>query len=438
MTHFSDSDITELVKDDRVHRSIYTDPAIFDLEMERLWGRAWIYVGHESQVKNPGDYFTTNIALQPVILTRHKDNKLHVLFNRCAHKGAQVVGDVCGHAQQLRCCYHGYVFDTDGTLLHIPKEEAYQGTGFGKGKPNANMQQVPRVDSYRGLIFANLAETGVDLKTWLGSTASSIDDLIERSPEGEIEIAGGCFRYLHDSNWKMFVENIADAMHPMVVHQSSSATAKTVYNSLYTDEQPLPFELELVSPFTNNYEFFEKMGATACHFGHAYTGGQTSIHSSYSPVSGYSEALVKAYGEARTAEILSVNRHSTLLYPSLLVKGAVQIVRVVRPVAVNKTIVESWVFKLKGAPDELFQRSITYANTIFSQANLVGPDDYEAYHRIQAGLHAQGNDWVSMHRNFGQDECQEDGNRKAIGTSDMVFRNQYQAWKNYMTNNKSI
>ena len=435
MTHYTDEQLSGLIREDCVHRNVYTDPEIFDLEMERIWKKAWIYVGHDSQVKQPGDYFATSIGRQQVIMIRHSDGKVYVLFNRCSHKGAQVVGESCGSMQQLRCSYHGYVFDTDGTLIHIPREEAYGDSGFGKGKAESNMQRVPRVDSYHGLVFASLAAQGPDLKTWLSGAAVSIDNLVERSPEGRIEIAGGCFRYLHDSNWKMFVENLNDAMHPMVVHQSSSGTAKRVFDERLKEGDPVPFELEMLAPFTNNHEFFEKMGLTAWNYGHSVTGGKFSIHSAYSPIPGYMDSLVEKYGEQKAREILAVNRHNTVVYPSFTLKGAITSIRVVKPVAVNKTVIESWVFRQVGAPEELFQRSITYCNLINSHANVVGPDDYEAYHRLQCGLQTQdSNEWVSQHRYLGKEEIDEDGTKQAAGTSDMVFRHQFQTWKNYMVN----
>jgi benzoate/toluate 1,2-dioxygenase alpha subunit len=434
MKQYSDSDIAALLRDDSVHRAVYTDPDIFELEMERIWGRAWIYVGHESQVPEPGDYFATEIARQPVVMTRHSDGRVFVLFNRCAHKGAQVVGDTCGNAAKLRCCYHGWVYDTDGALLHIPREEGYSGTGFGKGHPDARMPTLPRVDSYHGLVFASLSADGPDLKSWLSGAAASIDNLVERSPEGRIEIAGGCFRYVHDSNWKMFVENLNDAMHPMVVHQSSSGTAKRVFQDTHKEDDTVPFELEMLAPFTNDYDFFEKMGLTAWKYGHSVTGGKISIHSGYSPIPGYFESLVKSYGEEKAKAILSVNRHNTVVYPSFTLKGAITSIRVVKPVAVNRTIIESWVFRQVGAPAELFRRSITYCNLINSHANLVGPDDWEAYHRLQLGLNAQGGEWVSMHRYKDHDRILDDGTKEAAGTSDMVFRHQYETWKNYMVN----
>ena len=432
---YTDEEIANLVRSDKVHRNVYTDPEIFDLEMERIWGKSWVYVGHESQVKKAGDYFATSIGKQQAIMTRHKDGKVKVLFNRCSHKGAQLIGDSCGHAQQLRCPYHGYVFDTDGTLIHIPREEGYEGSKYAKGQDEANVRQVPSVDSYRGLVFARLSEEGPDLQSWLGGAALSIDNMADRSPVGELEIAGGCFRYVHDSNWKMFMENLNDAMHPMIVHQSSAGTAKRIFEDMDIEKDDVPFELEMLGPFASDYEFFENMGLTAWNNGHSVTGGKVSIHSAYSAIPGYAESLIDAYGEERTKEILSVNRHNTVVYPSFTLKGVITSIRVVKPISVNKTVIESWVFRQVGAPEELFQRSITYCNIINSHANLVGPDDQEAYHRMQYGLETEDdNEWVSQHRYLGEEKVAEDGTKQATGTSDMVFRHQFETWKSYMTN----
>jgi phenylpropionate dioxygenase-like ring-hydroxylating dioxygenase large terminal subunit len=88
--------IKELVEPDRVHRAVYTDAALFELELDRLFGRAWLILGHESQVRNPGDFFTTRMGREPVIVTRHRDGSVRVLVNRCAHRGARVCEAACG------------------------------------------------------------------------------------------------------------------------------------------------------------------------------------------------------------------------------------------------------------------------------------------------------------------------------------------------------
>jgi benzoate/toluate 1,2-dioxygenase subunit alpha len=426
--------VNTLVRRDAVDRRVYTDPELFELEMERIWGRAWIYVGHESQIPERGSFFTTELARQPVLLVRHDKDTFHLFFNRCAHKGAKVVELESGRAPMLRCGYHGWTYRTDGVCHHITGgDAAYQALGLDKGSACMNLVKVPSVESYRGFIFASLSPDAPDLATWLGPTAASIDNMIDRSPEGRLEVAGGVLRYHHDSNWKFFVENLNDMMHAMIAHQSSAHAARQLGKKMTDEGMALPPEIQILAPFAEDPDFFEKMGVHAFANGHSYSGGKTSIHASYSGIPEYEAALEQAYGKERMEQILSLNRHNTVVYPSFTCKGAIQTIRVVKPVAVDETIIESWTFRLVGAPDELLQRSILYCNLINSSANLVGPDDREAYHRLQHGLTSQGHGWVSNARYVGAEEPNEEGGYSATGSSDMVFRNQFAAWRQYMT-----
>ena len=112
-------EIDQLVQPERVHRRVYSDPEIFDRELEKIFSVAWIFIGHVSQIPNSGDFFCTDVARQPIVMTRHKDGAVKVLFNRCGHRGAQVVGSESGCAETFRCCYHGWEYATDGTLLSL-------------------------------------------------------------------------------------------------------------------------------------------------------------------------------------------------------------------------------------------------------------------------------------------------------------------------------
>ena len=109
-------DIAKAVEPDRVHRSVYSEPAIFELEMERIFNKVWTYVGHESQVPAVGDYWTVQIGRQPMIMVRHSDRSVRVLYNRCPHRGTMLYGDRCGNVGKgIICSYHSWQFDTDGT-----------------------------------------------------------------------------------------------------------------------------------------------------------------------------------------------------------------------------------------------------------------------------------------------------------------------------------
>jgi len=429
---YTASEFDALVTPTRVHRKLYTDPEIFDLEMERIWGRSWIYIGHESQVPEPGSYITLQLGKMPVVMVRDRSGTVHVLYNRCGHKGTKLVDKPCGNTGNgFVCCYHGWNYRLDGQLMGVPHMSGYVSTGFDKNDPQYSMQKLARYDSYRGFVFATMDAGAPDLKIWLGGAGDVLDNLCDRSPEGEVEAAGGVLRFDHRCNWKMFIENLNDTMHPMIVHRSVVDAANDYIRTLPPEDSARREEAEIIPPFGASYKNFEASGITGFRYGHHYDGGKTSIHAEYSIDPDYEAAMLAAYGPERTREILTFNTHNTLYYPSLTIKSAIQNIRVIRPIAVDRCIVETWSFRLKGAPDSLLRRTLLYSRLINSSASMVGPDDLTAYRRMQQGLQSTASDWVDMHRNYGSDEDHGD-RRTNTGTSDLDVRTQYRAWRQYM------
>ena len=424
--------VRALVEPDRVHRDLYLSNELFALEQEHFFANTWNYVGHESQISSHGDYLTQEIGGRPLIVVRHLDGSVRVVMNRCAHKGSRLVSADCGNTGKFfRCPYHAWTFKTDGSPLAIPLKNGYDGTRLSECESGRGLVPVRHVRTYRGFIFVKLNDAGPDFETYFGDSLSSIDNMADRSPEGELEIAGGCLRFVHDCNWKMFIENLNDTMHPMVVHQSSAGTAKQMWAG-QPEDAPKPMAIEQFVPFMSDYKFFEDMGVQVYDNGHSYSGVRFSIHSKYKPIAGYDEAMAKTYGFERAAKIIGTVRHNTVYFPNLTIKGAIQSIRVARPIAVDKTLVESWTFRLKGAPPEMLARTTMYNRLINSPFSVVGHDDLHAYRGIQQGLHASGNDWVSLHRNLEPDEATR-GAFATIGTSEVSMRNQYRAWVRYMT-----
>jgi hypothetical protein len=174
---------------------------------------------------------------------------------------------------------------------------------------------------------------------------------------------------------------------------------------------------------------FESMGIRTWDNGHGHTGVSHSIHSNYSAVPGYFDQMVAAYGESRAKAILDENRHNTVYFPNLMVKGPIQLLRLFKPLAANRTLVESWTFRLVDAPDLLLERTLMYNRLINAPTSVVGHDDLEVYERAQEGLLANGNPWVSLHRLYTPSE-------PAIGvdngTTERQMRNQFRAWARFM------
>jgi phenylpropionate dioxygenase-like ring-hydroxylating dioxygenase large terminal subunit len=420
-------DVGALVEDGRVHRRVYTDPAIFELELQRIFARAWLYVGHESQVPNAGDFLTTTLARQPVIMVRCADGVVRVLFNRCAHRGALVAAERAGHVEQFRCAYHGWTYRLDGALLSIPCEEDYAGTGFDRAC--ADMKLLPRAASYRGFVFASLAADGPDLAEFLGPAGASLDNMVERAPAGELEIAGGCFETLQRSNWKIYLENLHDGAHAMIVHQSTFEAAR---RAAAAAPDPLTrFRAEVVAANSQNYDEMGALEVTAYPRGHSDMKGFRRADSDEPGYLDYVARLAARLGKEEADRVLGTQRHNALFYPAMSVHPVFMQLRVIQPIAVDLTRVDIWTLRMKGAPAWMHRRNVAFANTIHSPSSIVKADDLETYARVQRGVAAAGADWINLQR--GADAPASNEGARSTALSEAYIRNQYRAWRDYMT-----
>jgi hypothetical protein len=180
------------------------------------------------------------------------------------------------------------------------------------------------------------------------------------------------------------------------------------------------------------YEFFENMGIRTWPNGHGHTGVHHSIHSDYSAIPGYWEAMVATHGADKAAAVLAENRHNTVYFPTIMIKGPIQQLRNFIPLGPDKTLVESWIYRLVGAPDMLVARTAMYNRLINAPTSMVGHDDLEMYERAQEGLAAGTNPWVNVQRLYAEGEDLE---QTAVenGTTERQMRNQFAAWVKFMT-----
>ena len=354
-----------------------------------------------------------------------------MLHNRCPHKGVRITTETCGNTGRFfRCPYHAWSFKTDGALLAIPLKKGYENTGLEQSAAARGLTPVGAMRDYRGFVFARLNQQGVDFDSFFGESLSTIDNMVDRSPEGRLQVAGGVLRYMHSCNWKMLVENQTDTCHPMVAHESSAGVAVDLWKKA-PPGTPKPMAVELFAPFMSPYEFYEEMGIRVWRNGHGHTGVSNSIHADYSAIPGYFEQMVAAYGEARAKAILSEVRHNTIYFPNLMVKGPIQLLRLFKPISAGRTLVESWTFRLVGAPDRLLERTLMYNRLINAPTSVVGHDDLEVYERAQQGLVSNANPWVNLQRLYEEDESGDD-TRVLNGTTELQMRNQFRAWAKFM------
>jgi len=423
--------LSDLVENDRVHRDVYLSEQVFALERERLFANTWSYLGHASQVPEPGDFFAQEIAGRPLVMVRQPDRSIRVLYNRCAHKGTQLVTDERGNVgNYFRCPYHAWTYKLDGAPMGMPLKAGYEGTRLGECESGQGMAAVRHVAIHRDFVFVKLSAGGLGFADYFGEALRSIDNLVDRSPVGKLEIAGGVLRNVIRCNWKMYLENINDTVHPMSTHQSAIDAATALWKGHAADE-PKPMAMEQILPFGSGYDFYDRMGGRVQPNGHSVLGTNFSIHSGYAQPPGYAEALCAAHGAERAAEVLDRSPQNAILFPSLAVKGSPQSIRVLRPLAADRTLVEAWSLRVVGAPPLLFERTLAYNRLVFSPMSVVAHDDVHLFESIQRGLAADGNEWVSLHRDFDPAEL-EGGARDTNGTNELLMRNQFRAWARFM------
>jgi phenylpropionate dioxygenase-like ring-hydroxylating dioxygenase large terminal subunit len=423
-------DPASLIREDRVHRDIYTSPDIFRLEMDRLFGRAWIYLAHESQIKEPGDYVGGWIGDQGVIVVRQRDGSIAAFYNRCPHRGATLCADRKGSAPKgIVCPYHGWRFDYDGTLKVVPQAQNYDGVIDLADFP---LTPVEQVETYRGFVFGCRSRDAGPLLSFLGHMKTSIDDLCDRAPDGEVECSPYVLRHHYRANWKLSFENLNDTIHPGFAHAASVVSARAIARD-YGGEDKLPPSLGMMLANGKPIQFFQESEMITERGGHSYIGGHMGADYSASTKGAYFEALAARLGEKRASEVLSVNRHLMLLYPSSTWHARYQTVRIIRPVRADLTEVIGYVFRLEGAPEETFVNAIEYCNGANSAFSPVISDDLEIYERCQQGNEFGGREWIPTSRGLHETMNGDVGQSRSPATSEAFIRNQYKAWAEAMS-----
>jgi phenylpropionate dioxygenase-like ring-hydroxylating dioxygenase large terminal subunit len=378
--------IPEYVKEGAVHGKIYTDPSIYKMEIDKIFGQTWVYVAHESEIANQGDYKTTTIGSQPVIVSRSADNgKINVLFNRCRHRGASVCQEESGNANAFRCAYHGWTYSNCGKLLGVPLKDGY-GEEF--EREEMGLIHVAKVDSYRGFIFASLNEDVKPLTEHLGNARPYLDFVAETGPDG-IELSAGKHKYFLDANWKVQLENTIDPYHLSFVHKTffdliaKRTGEKIKFAKMHKEEK--------VSDLGNGHSLYE-------------LGGDLSIGA------------------------LPFN---LIVFPNLGILGSQ--VRVIQPIAAERTEVMLYPIMLKGASKEENAERLRMHEGFYGPAGFGSPDDVEvAFERVREGLKAEGNEWLQISRGLNREEVDENGIISGNSSDEVSTRAIYKEWKRLM------
>ncbi|TDC68540.1 aromatic ring-hydroxylating dioxygenase subunit alpha [Actinomadura sp. GC306] len=198
---------------------IYNDPEVFAAERDAIFARSWVFLAHESEIPQVGDYVVRRVMENSFIVSRAADGAVHAMFNMCLHRGMQVCRAEQGNASHFRCPYHGWSYRNDGRIVGLPfHREAYGGEA-GFNKRGQRLLPAPAMDTLNGLIFVSLDPEAPPLREFLGDFAFYLDYYTRQSPSG-VEVLGPQ-RWRIKANWKIGAENFAgDMYHTPQTHAS--------------------------------------------------------------------------------------------------------------------------------------------------------------------------------------------------------------------------
>jgi phenylpropionate dioxygenase-like ring-hydroxylating dioxygenase large terminal subunit len=401
----------ELIRPDQVHGSLYADPAIFRQELDRIWYRTWVYVGHESEVPKPNDFVMKSIGPQDVIMVRGEDGAVRLLHNRCPHRGNQVCTEPRGSARTFTCPYHKWTFANDGRLTAVAFPDGYDGQDLSR----LGLGRVARVASYRGFVFGSLAADGPSLAEHLGGAAECLDRLCETSPEGEVEITAGFLQHRVKANWKFVMENETDGYHPAFVHASIFSVAESGIGGLYG-----PKSTALTRDFGNGHTEvdlrpeFRRIGEPLGWFG---TTGER--------LPDYVAGMNQAYGAEKARRIMIDGTPHVMIFPNLFV-AEIQIF-VLQARAVDDTVQHVTALQFKGAPD-LNRRLRQQTMGSVGPAGFLLADDSEMYERTHRGVASRDPEWLFLGRGERRERRDDDGHRVGHATDEVPSRG---IWRHY-------
>jgi phenylpropionate dioxygenase-like ring-hydroxylating dioxygenase large terminal subunit len=408
----------------RVHTRAYTDRAVFEAEMERIFNRTWVFVGLENELPAAGDYKTAFIGLQPVVVTRGEDRHIHVLLNRCVHRGSVIVREARGNAGELQCPYHGWVYGMDGSLVAVSERRDPGGYPENFDAP-AGLFRLPRVESYRGFVFASFNPEVPPLAQALGRARVLIDRRLGMSPTGRIALKSKPYVARYQGNWKFIVENINDAYHFMHTHKGFVAL-----QARYGDA-------------TGDFGLHKGGSGTAMRQqrfrGHTWDipGGHAQLER---PLENLERELEGEFGDyyrqllgLHGAEAMRgiAGKISGTIFPNM---GMIhQQIRVWRPIAPDLTEVEIYPYELEGAPPAFNQGMLRSQERFYGPSGYGMSDDIDIFARNQQGLAGSALEWLILERGIDTDELIEDGLYRGLPSSEAPQRAPWREWQKLMS-----
>jgi phenylpropionate dioxygenase-like ring-hydroxylating dioxygenase large terminal subunit len=336
---------------------IYADNDLYEQELEQIFARCWLFLCHETQIPNPGDFFTTSMGEDSVLVTRDTAGKIHAFLNVCPHRGNRLCRADAGSSSSFICAYHGWAFGADGNLMGVPNaKDAYYGE---LDQSKWGLIPVAQLDSYKGLIFATFDAQAPSLADYLGETAWYLDAFVDRR-EGGIEVIGGVNKWVVPCNWKLPAENFGgDGYHVAWTHLSA-----------------------INSGFAGNYRFQPSNSGSAVSPGN----GHCVITMGADDIADPPDEEIREYEEQIKSEVRSrlgprsnqVNPAAATIFPNFsLLRASARTFRMWHLKGPDKIEIWSWLYVDKAAPDSV-KKALRLAGTLsFGPSGVFEQDDMD-------------------------------------------------------------
>lgn len=352
----------------RVNRRVFTDPEILERERRQVFDRSWLYAGHASEIPKPGDFITRRVGGRPLILVRDSNGEPRAMLNTCPHRGNMVCQGRSGTAQRFTCFYHAWTFDLQGALVGVPGEDAYTSHFV---RSEMGMSHVPRMETYRGMIFVSYDPAIVDLVTYLGEAKPYLDYALEFGVD-DLEIVEGSQEYSMQANWKLLVENSIDGYHAMSTHRR--------YFTQYLPDLGL-------EPVHTGASQQLGVGVDLGN-GHSMVEGQLAT-----PIAAHAKEelarkrkrLEERYGPERAHKIADYTRN-LFIFPNLVMISIWHTVRTFYPIAPDYMEINAWAILPKNESRELRHRRLENFLGSLGPAGFATPDDVAALEGCQRGF----------------------------------------------------
>jgi p-cumate 2,3-dioxygenase alpha subunit len=359
----------------RVNRRVFVDPDVLERERRCIFDKCWLYLGHESEVANKGDFLTRTVGGHELIVVRGQDGIVRAFFNTCPHRGAMVCREKQGNDKMFRCFYHAWAFDLRGKLITRPGTERYAAGSNADGIHD--LTAVPKLEAYRGLYFVNFDRNAVDLVTYLGSATEYLDLVMDQSEAG-MEIVGGTQQYGFTANWKLLCENSIDGYHGMPTHA-------TYFDYVMASGGQLGENLTSVNKphdLGNGHTVIEYGAPWGRPVAKPVKAWGLQGEEDTAQIRGRLEAR---FGKARADRIAYTNRN-LLIFPNLVINDIMAVtVRTFFPDSPGQQKVNAWALAPKDENAVMRERRLYNFLEFLGPGGFATPDDCEALALCQRG-----------------------------------------------------